>query len=278
MWYNYLFYNNNLWYLWVMTNLNLICWQYIWWVLLKVFSIWLTFNKLFLKCRQHSSLNPIWSKTCMKDKTHRIIFPSTLFVVWLLLWMWWYHDAISHICNKYFGRSAKCVNLPIWGVGFYFQYGGTMARQRGKPTMYTLPHPQYTASSAVPPVRVSVETCVENLLHGDACLLPVCRGGWAMSRLWVGLALQSTQKGINPDILPKDFPLPNKIWLLADFVKNVPQFDSRCIALPPNADRSHWRPRPMLAELLSQPGKLDENITKTSWDESILPKLGMLFA
>ena len=27
------------------------------------------------------------------------------------------------------------------------------------------------------PVRVPVETCVENLLHGDACLLPVCRGG-----------------------------------------------------------------------------------------------------
>ena len=183
-------------------------------------------------------------------------------------------DAISRICKKYFGRSAKCVNLPIWAYEVWDSISSSgeqwPGREESPRCTHFLTHstPRRLLS---PPVRVPVETCVENLLHGDACLLPVCRGGWAMSRLWVGLALQSTQKGINPDILPKDFPLPNKIWQLANFVKNVPQVDSepRCIALPPNADRSHWRPRPMLAELLSQPGKLDESITNTSYNRKL---------
>ena len=194
-------------------------------------------------------------------------------------------DAISHICDKYFGRSAKCVNLPIWGVGFYFQYGGTMARQRGKPTMYTLPHPQYTPSSAVPCASACGNLCGKPPTWW--CLLASCVPRRVSNVPIVGWSriAKHTERyfRINPDILPKDFPLPNKIWLLADFVKNVPQVDPRCIALPPNADRSHWRPRPMLAELLSQPGKLDESklprlVTIESWDESIFPKLGMLFA
>ena len=180
-------------------------------------------------------------------------------------------DAISHICKKYFGRSGKCVNLPIWGVGFYFQYGGTMARQRGKPTMYTLPHPQYTASSAVPCASACGNLCGKPPTWW--CLLASCVPRRVSNVPIVGWSriAKHTERyfRINPDILPKDFPLPNKIWLSADFVKNVPQVDPRCIALPPNADRSHWKPRPMLAELLSQPGKLDENITNTSYKRKL---------
>ena len=194
MWYNYLFYNNNLWYLWVMTNLNLICWQYIWWVLLKVFSIWLTFNNIFLKCRQHSSLNPIWSKTCMKDKTHRIIFPSTLFVVWLIFMNVMMQHHIYAI-----NTSEEVPNVSTYLYEVWDSISSTGEQWPGREESPRCTHflAHSTPRRLLSPVRVPVETCVENLLHGDACLLPVCRGGWAMSRLWVGLALQSTQKGIS---------------------------------------------------------------------------------
>ena len=194
-------------------------------------------------------------------------------------------DAISHICNKYFGRSAKCVNLPIWGVGFYFQYGGTMARQRGKPTMYTLPQSQYTASSAVPCASACGNLCGKPPTWW--CLLASCVPRRVSNVPIVGWSriAKHTERyfRINPDILPKDFPLPNKIlcyWpiLLKMYHKLIPGA-SPFLPMPTVHIENHgqcWQN--CCRNQVNWMKTLPKLVTKESWDESIFPKLGMLFA
>ena len=111
----------------------------------------------------------------------------------------WFPLGNSCSCRKFpiylfscFERNLRCSNLYEIGV-IYFQYGEQWAG-REESWWCTLPHPQYTPSSAV----TCEDLCLQSLLYGqcDDCLLPVCWGGGEMSRLWAGFPLQSTQKGI----------------------------------------------------------------------------------